>query len=98
MKSLWIKCVEHNPLSSGLTRVFFLFTCFCFFGENEGKKEEGGKKWVYARVDAFFESLVEVPRIRYGNRQTLETLINEEAYLLAKFLRNDSSVWHPRVA
>jgi len=32
---------------------------------------------------------MEVPRIRHGKRQTLDTLISEEAYLLAKFLRSE---------
>ena len=31
-----------------------------------------------------FESKVEIPLIRYGKRQRIETLINEEALLLAK--------------
>jgi hypothetical protein len=40
------------------------------------------------QLDKFFESLVDVPRIRVGVKQTIETLINEEALLLAKFIRN----------
>jgi len=49
-------------------------------------------------LDGLFESKVEIPRIRHGNRQTLETLINEECYLLAKHLRNEMSSWKPRIA
>jgi len=30
-------------------------------------------------------------------RQTIETLINEEAYLLAKYLRNETREWKSRV-
>jgi len=30
-------------------------------------------------------------------RQTLETLINEEALLLAKFLREERKDWNPRI-
>jgi len=41
---------------------------------------------------------VEVPRIRIGKRQTIETLINEEALLLAKFLRDERKTWIPRIA
>jgi len=41
---------------------------------------------------------VEVPRIRHGSKQTLETLINEEALLLAKYLRNERKKWIPRIA
>ena len=39
-----------------------------------------------------FECMVEVPRIR------IETLINEEALLLAKFLRKERKMWRPRVS
>jgi hypothetical protein len=41
--------------------------------------------------------MVEVPRIRHGSRQTLETLINEEALLLAKYLRDERKTWVPRI-
>jgi hypothetical protein len=33
----------------------------------------------------------------WGNKQTLDTLINEEALLLAKFLRNERREWNPRL-
>jgi len=46
----------------------------------------------------FFEREVEVPRIRIGKRQTIETLINEEALLFAKYLRNERETWSPRIA
>ena len=45
-----------------------------------------------------FESKVEVPRIRVGRIQTIETLINEEALLLAKYLRYERITWIPRIA
>jgi len=41
---------------------------------------------------------VEVPRIRIGGRQAIETLINEEALLLAKYLRDERKTWAPRIA
>ena len=41
------------------------------------------------RLNRYFEGKVEIPRIRVGQRQTIETLINKEALLLAKFLRNE---------
>ena len=50
------------------------------------------------QLNAFFEVIVEVPRIKIGKRQTIETLINEEALLLAKFLRNERKMWSPRIA
>jgi len=30
---------------------------------------------------AYFEVMVDVPRVKCGSRQTIETLINEEAFL-----------------
>ena len=50
------------------------------------------------QLSAFFEAMVEVPRMRIGKRQTIETLISEEALLLAKFLRNERITWIPGVA
>jgi len=44
-----------------------------------------------------FESKVEIPRIRIGKRQSIETLINEEALLLAKFIRKERKTWIPRL-
>jgi len=34
-----------------------------------------------------FESMVNIPRMKVGERQTIETLINEEALLFARYLR-----------
>ena len=49
-------------------------------------------------LNNLFESDVDVPRIRYGKKQTLDTLINEEALLLSKYLRNEKEKWIPRIA
>jgi len=49
------------------------------------------------RLYSYFVRKVEVPRIRVGKRQTIETLINEEALLLAKFLRDERETWVPRI-
>jgi hypothetical protein len=48
-------------------------------------------------LNLLFDRFVEVPRIRHGSRQTVDTLINEEAYLFAKFLRNERETWVPRI-
>jgi hypothetical protein len=40
-------------------------------------------------LDGFFLSRVEIPAMRHGRTQAIETLINEEALLLAKYLRNE---------
>jgi hypothetical protein len=41
--------------------------------------------------------MVEVERIKVGKRQTIDTLISEKAYLLAKYLREERNTWIPRV-
>jgi len=48
-------------------------------------------------LNLFFERIVEVPRIKVGKRQTLDTLISEEALLFAEFLRDERGSWVPRV-
>ena len=49
-------------------------------------------------LNKYFEMTVEIPRIRYGKRQTFETLISEEALLFASYLRNERRTWVPRIA
>ena len=44
-----------------------------------------------------FGKRVDVPRIRHGSGQVLETLINEETLLLAKYFRNEITNWNPRI-
>jgi len=48
-------------------------------------------------INTYFRSKVDVPRIRNGKEQKIETLIGEEALLLAKYLRNEISCWAPRI-
>jgi CRISPR-associated protein Cas1 len=50
------------------------------------------------KLNNYFETIVEVPRIKVGEKQTIETLINEEALLFAKFLRAERKEWNPRIA
>lgn len=47
--------------------------------------------------DKYFDSTVNIPRVRRGKKQQLNTLLNEEVMLLAEFLRNEKSSWHPRI-
>jgi hypothetical protein len=54
-------------------------------------------KDLMVRLNRFFEGTVEIPRIRVGKRQTIETMINEEALLLAAFLRGEREKWVPRM-
>jgi CRISPR-associated protein Cas1 len=48
-------------------------------------------------MNRFFSTEIEVPRIRHGMRQEIETLICEEALLFAKYLRNEKQTWNPRI-
>lgn len=48
-------------------------------------------------LNSIFERPVEIPRIRHGRKQKLDTLINEEAYLFAQYLRNEKQEWNPRI-
>ena len=48
-------------------------------------------------LNCLFESTIDIPRIKVGKKQSIETLINEEAMLLAKFLRTEQEKWIPRI-
>ena len=50
------------------------------------------------KLDEFFQSRVEIPAMRHGKSQAIETLISEETLLLAKFLRAEKKGWIPRIA
>ena len=49
-------------------------------------------------LNRYFESKVDIPLIRHSNRQKIETLINEEVLLLAKYLRDERKMWIPRIS
>jgi hypothetical protein len=48
-------------------------------------------------LNEYFQTKVEVPRIRVGKKQEIETLINEEAMLLGMYLRDERKEWIPRI-
>jgi len=48
-------------------------------------------------LNSLFDRTVEVARIKHGKRQTIDTLISEEALLFAKYLRNERKDWNPRI-
>jgi hypothetical protein len=48
-------------------------------------------------MNGLFDRVIEIPRMRHGSKQALDTLISEEAYLLAKYLRNEKQTWIPRL-
>ena len=68
-------------------------------GRKKGKREylnDVVTKDFTKKLNDYFQTIVEIPRIKIGERQTIETLINEEASLFAKFLRNERTNWMPR--
>jgi len=46
----------------------------------------------------YFETTFKIPRIKVGQKQTIETLINEEAFLLAQYLRQKKQAWKHRIS
>jgi len=49
------------------------------------------------KLNKHFTSFVEVPRMKVGDKQEIESLINEEAFLFAKYLRGERPTWIPRI-
>jgi hypothetical protein len=45
----------------------------------------------------YFQSKIRIPRVRMGEQQEIETLINEEALELARFLRSERCDWIARI-
>jgi hypothetical protein len=48
-------------------------------------------------LDENFETYVQIPRIKHGQQQTLDSVVSEEAFLLAKYLRDEQVKWDPRL-
>ena len=73
--------------------------------ESHSRKKKGKREYLndsktrdlMKQLSKFFESQVEVPRIKVGNKQTIVTLISEETLLFAKYLRNERKMWIPRM-
>jgi hypothetical protein len=59
-----------------------LETC-CLFEYEADNLAEG--------LNGLFESVVEIPRIKHGKTQSIDTLISEEAHFFANYLRNEKS-------
>lgn len=68
--------------------------------KRKGKREylnDDETRRMMKELQDYFESKVDIPLIGHGKRQRIETLINEEALLLAKYLRNERKTWIPRI-
>jgi len=72
--------------------------------ESVSRKRKGKREYLNDKetnhmmrdLEKFYKLKVDVPLLRHGKKQKLETLINEEALLLAKFVRGEKRVWAPR--
>ena len=64
-------------------------------GKREYLKKQENSDFM-KKLNKHFTNLVEVPRMKVGERQEIETLINEEALLFAEFLRSERKTWAPR--
>jgi len=79
---------------------------FIVKSENNTRKKIGKREYLnnqltrnlMKKIEKYFETTIAVPRIKVGQKQTVETLINEEALLLAKYLRNERKEWNPRIS
>jgi CRISPR-associated endonuclease Cas1 len=71
------------------------------FNEKKGKRIYLNKtetNELTNKLHDHFRSVVNVPRIKMGKRQEIESLINEEAFLLARYLIGEKPQWTPRIA
>jgi CRISPR-associated protein Cas1 len=66
------------------------------FGKRQYIDETKNREFL-DRLGRYFEAKVTIPRIRHGEHQEIETLISEEAFLFAKYLRGERKDWIPRI-
>ena len=69
--------------------------------EKKGKREylnEPKTRDMLEKLYGYLETKVEVPRIKFGESCSIETLISEECLLLAQYLRGRKKKWIPRIA
>ncbi|MDT8782293.1 MAG: CRISPR-associated endonuclease Cas1 [Candidatus Bathyarchaeota archaeon] len=64
-------------------------------GKRQYLKDEKQQEF-FEKLESYFQTKVDIPRVRVGNKQEIESLINEEAMLFAKYLRGEKSAWIPR--
>jgi len=97
----WIESESKRTLHLDVViiKLYVTWILYTLSGQKKGKREylnEAETKEFTAKLNTYFEANVEIPRIKVGERQTIETLINEEALLFAKYLRNEKRDWIPR--
>lgn len=73
--------------------------------ESLNRKKQGKREYLTNKktgelikaLNSILKSNIEIPRIKVGKKQTIETLINEEVLLFAMYLREDRKTWIPRI-
>jgi len=73
--------------------------------ENLGRKKQGKRQYLnnkqtrelMTKSELYFDSMFDIPGIKVGKKQTIETLINKETSLFAKYLRTERKTWNPKV-
>lgn len=86
--------------SQGLNKKDFIVKSEKISRRRKGKREylnEPKTRDMLKKLYGYLETRVEIPRIKYGEQQSIETLINEECLLLAKYLRDEVKTWIPRI-
>jgi len=86
--------------SQKLTEKDFVYKTEWFSSNKLGKRQvlnNEKTKELTQRLNSFFEKKIKISRVKYGKRQQIESLINEEACLLAKYLRSEKPTWKPRL-
>lgn len=71
-----------------------------FSARRKGKREylnDSLTRNLIKSLNEYFQIKVEIPRIRVGKRQEIETLVNEETLSLGMYLRDEKRSWTPRV-
>jgi CRISPR/Cas system-associated endonuclease Cas1 len=84
----------------GLKRQDFILKPETFSSGRKGKREylnDSLTRSLIRSLDLHFKTQVSVPRIRSGSQQEIETLICEEAFLFAQYLRDEKQLWNPRI-
>jgi len=78
----------------------FIMKAEDFSKNRKGKREylnDSLTRSLMKGLNEHFQRKVEIPRIRVGKKQEIETLINEEAMLLGMYLRDEKKEWSPRI-
>jgi len=91
-------CIQY---CQGLCKKDFIMKTETIARKRKGKREylkEPKTRDMLKKLYDYLKSKIDIPRIKHGKRQSIETLINEEALLLAKFLRDERKLWIPRLS